>query len=135
MEENYSKIQIVFSGRRGFHIHVLDFDVRDWTRYDEKNPIKSHEVARFKYSKILASRCYGFNRAHFIVATDPMRVVTVPYSLNAKSGLICIHIGNRKRLEKLTVKEIVEKSLPTPYMLTLSLDEPRHPLMLVRAVK
>jgi DNA primase catalytic subunit len=30
--ENYSNLVVVFSGRRGFHIHVLDFDYRDWAR-------------------------------------------------------------------------------------------------------
>ena len=62
IEENYSKILVVFSGRRGFHIHVLDFNLRDWTYYNGRNPIKSHEVARFKYTKLLASICDGFNR-------------------------------------------------------------------------
>jgi DNA primase catalytic subunit len=112
MEENYSKIQIVFSGRRGFHIHVLDFDYRDWTRYDERNLIKSYEVARFKYSKHLASVCYGFNRPHFIVATDPMRVISLQYSLNGRSGLVCVPVGNRKSLEKLDIGSLVLKASP-----------------------
>ncbi len=30
---------------------VLDFDYRDWTRYNGKNPIKTQEAARFKFSK------------------------------------------------------------------------------------
>jgi len=33
--ENYSDLHVVFSGKKGFHIHVLDFDLRDWNRYDE----------------------------------------------------------------------------------------------------
>jgi DNA primase catalytic subunit len=41
IEENYKDIQIVFSGRRGFHIHVLDFNLRDWTYYNYRNPIES----------------------------------------------------------------------------------------------
>jgi DNA primase catalytic subunit len=52
-EENYSKINIVFSGHRGFHVHVWDFDLEDWTRYDVTNPVKSHEVARFLYTNHL----------------------------------------------------------------------------------
>jgi hypothetical protein len=50
IEENYSNIMIVFSGARGFHIHVLDFQVRGWTFYNEHDPVKSHEVARFRYT-------------------------------------------------------------------------------------
>jgi DNA primase catalytic subunit len=43
IKENYGDIRIVFSGKRGFHVHVRDFKVRDWTHYDSSNPIKSHE--------------------------------------------------------------------------------------------
>jgi DNA primase catalytic subunit len=40
LEQYYSDLSIVFSGRSGFHVHVHDFKVRDWTNYNEKNPIK-----------------------------------------------------------------------------------------------
>lgn len=110
--ENYSRVKVVFSGRRGFHIHVLDFDFRDWTQANYENPIKSHEAARFKYSLLLAKRCYGFNRAHFIVSTDPMRVVSLPGSLNASSGLICTFIGSRSDLEKTDIHTLLVNADP-----------------------
>jgi DNA primase catalytic subunit len=110
IEENYRDIQIVFSGRRGFHIHVLNFDFRDWTHYNPKNPIKSHEVARFKYTKNLSSCCYGFNRPHFIVATDPMRIISLPNSLNGESGLVCLPLGNRKSFEKLNIESLIQRA-------------------------
>jgi len=65
IEENYRDVHVVFSGRRGFHIHVLDFDMRDWTHYNDRNPLKSHEVARFKYTKHLKAACGDFDRCHF----------------------------------------------------------------------
>jgi len=80
---------------------VLDFDLRDWTYYNDRNPIRSHEVARFKYTKLLATQRYGFNRSHFTVAADLIRIVSLPYSLNADSGLICVPVGNRRSLENL----------------------------------
>jgi DNA primase catalytic subunit len=110
IEENYRNVQIVFSGRRGFHIHVLDFHLRDWTYYNPRNPIKSHAVARFKYTQLLAARCLGFDRSHFIVSVDPMRVITVPNSLNGHTGLVCIPLGNRQRLEQLTVEQICDRA-------------------------
>jgi hypothetical protein len=110
IEENYRDIQIVFSGRRGFHIHVLDFNFRDWTYYNPRNPIKSHEVARFKYTRSLAFTRYGFNRPHFILATDPMRIITLPYSLNGQSGLVCLPIGNRRDLERLCIESLVARA-------------------------
>jgi DNA primase catalytic subunit len=110
IEENYKDIQIVFSGRRGFHIHVLDFNLRDWTYYNDRNPIKSHEVARFKYTSHLAFSRYGFNRPHFIVSTDPMRIIAVPNSLNGISGLRCLPIGEQRALERLSIESLVERA-------------------------
>jgi DNA primase catalytic subunit len=110
IEENYTDIQIVFSGKRGFHIHVLDYDFRDWTRYNPHNPVKSHEVARFKYTKKLSSICHGFNRPHFIVAVDPMRIMSLPYILNGESGLVCLPLGNRRSFENLDIENLVIKA-------------------------
>ncbi len=112
IEEYYSNIAIVFSGRRGFHIHVLDFDFRDWTRYNERNPIKSHEAARFKFSKTIALETYVFDRHHFTLSVDPMRVVSVPNSLNAETGLKCLYIGRRKDLEKTTINSLLYDANP-----------------------
>ena len=89
IRENYNDIQIVFSGKRGFHIHVRDFNLRDWTHYDLRNPIKSHEVARYIYTLHLQTAIGKFNRYHFILSTDPMRVMTIPNTLNGKTGLVC----------------------------------------------
>jgi DNA primase catalytic subunit len=113
IEAYYSDIAIVFSGRRGFHIHVKDFDLVDWTYYDPRNPIKSHEVARLKITRLLKLQAYGFDRAHFLLSVDPMRVLAVPGSLNADCGLICTYIGDRQDLEKASVRDVVERSKPT----------------------
>ena len=53
VEQNYEGVEIVFSGKHGFHIHVKDWSVRDWTYFDERDPLKSHEVARRKYVEML----------------------------------------------------------------------------------
>jgi hypothetical protein len=58
------------------------------TYYNGRNLIRSHEVARPKYSKHLTDQCDGLNRSHFTVASDPMRIVSVPYSLKAASGVV-----------------------------------------------
>lgn len=116
IEEYYSKLAVVFSGKRGFHIHILDFQLRDWTYYDERNPVKSHDVARFKFSRVLASDSLAMDRYHFIVATDPMRVMTVPWSLNAETGLICTMIGGRKDLEATSVGTLIDRSKATCYI-------------------
>jgi hypothetical protein len=86
---------------------VLDFNFRDWTDYNERNPIKSHEVARYKFSKIISLDTYVFDRAHFILSVDPMRVISVPNSLNAETGLRCSYIGSRKDLENMTINSLL----------------------------
>jgi hypothetical protein len=110
IEEYYSDIAIVFSGRRGFHIHVLDFDARDWAAYNEHDPIKSHEAARFKFSRIIDLETYVFDRRHFILSVDPMRVVSVPNSLNAETGLKCLFIGGRRDLENTAINSLLHRS-------------------------
>ncbi len=112
IECHYSNIAIVFSGKSGFHVHVLDFNLRDWTRHHERNPIKSHEVARFKFTKTISLETYCFDRSHFIVSTDPMRVITVPSTLNGESGLVCTYIGDRKDLELQTAENIIANAMP-----------------------
>jgi DNA primase catalytic subunit len=115
IERYYSNIAVVFSGRRGFHIHVLDFKASDWARYDFRNPIRSHEAARFRFSRLLSLETYVFDEKHFTLSVDPMRIVTVPNSLNAETGLKCIYIGDRRDLEKLTISRIMEASKPNIY--------------------
>jgi hypothetical protein len=55
-----------------------------------------------------------FGRAHFTVIVDPMRVVTVPNTVNAKTGLICRFLGSPKDLEILTISEVLEMSKTFP---------------------
>jgi len=114
IEENYSNIMIVFSGARGFHIHVLDFKVGDWTFYNEHDPVKSHEVARFRYtlhlSRMLDTR---FDEPHFTLSVDPMRVISIPYSLNGSTMLICKPIGSRLDLERKSVTRILDEANPS----------------------
>ncbi len=110
IQENYSDIRIVFSGKRGFHIHVRDFEIRDWTPYDASNPIKSHEVARYIYTLHLQSAIGRFSRYHFILSTDPMRVMTIPNTLNGKTGLVCFEVGGPADFEELSLEKVVQKS-------------------------
>jgi hypothetical protein len=116
IEKYYQKLAIVFSGRMGFHVHVLDFNYHDWVGYREKDPIWCHHSARFKFTKLLQKQTHVFDRAHFTVSVDPMRVVTVPNTVNPKTGLVCRFIGSPKDLETLTISELVEasKTFPVP---------------------
>lgn len=107
--QKYTQIAVVFSGCAGFHVHVMDFDYHDWAPYREKDPIWCHSASRFKFTKLLQEQTHVFDRAHFTVSVDPMRVVTVPNTLNGKTGLTCSFIGSAKDLEKLTIPKLLEK--------------------------
>lgn len=115
IEENYSDVHVVFSGKRGFHIHVWDFDVRDWTHYNAGNPIKSHEVARFLYTRHVKAATGGFDDPHFRLSCDPMRVVTFPESLNGETGLICKYLGGPKEFERTSISDILWRSKASKY--------------------
>jgi hypothetical protein len=116
IRENYSDLRVVFSGRRGFHVHVLDFKVRDWTHYNEEDPIKSHEVARFLYTRYIKSALGEISKYHFILSTDPMRVMTVPGSLNGRTGKICFLVGDPLDFERLSLEEVIRKSDSRNYL-------------------
>jgi hypothetical protein len=110
LRENHRDIHVVFSGRKGFHVHVWDFDVTDWTRYDAGDPVKSHEVARLIYTRHIKGATGGFDDAHFKLAVDPMRVITFPGSLNGRSGLVCSYLGGPAEFERSSIDDIVSES-------------------------
>jgi hypothetical protein len=107
IQQYYRKIAIVFSGCAGFHVHVMDFDYYDWVHYHWNDPIWAHAAAR-KFTKLLQKQTHCFDRAHFTVSVDPMRVVTVPNTINGKTGLVCRFIGTPKDLELLTIDEVLD---------------------------
>lgn len=118
VNENHSQIKVVFSGRRGFHVHVHDFETSDWTRYDEKNPIKSHEVARFRYTSQLEKKVpKAFTGAHFILSCDPMRVITMPESLNGATGLVCAYLGEMREFRTLKINNILAQARKAKHIL------------------
>ena len=110
IKQYYSKMAIIFSGCQGFHVHVMDFDYRDWVGYREEDPIWCHHASQFKFTRLLQKQAHVFDRIHFTVSVDPMRVVTVPNTLNGKTGLICKFLGTPKDLEALTIPEVIEMS-------------------------
>jgi DNA primase catalytic subunit len=110
IRQYYREMAVVFSRCQGFHVHVLDFDYHDWVPYRERDQIWCHQAARFKFTRLLQKQAHVFDRVHFTVSVDPMRVVTVPNTINGKTGLICRFIGSPKDLEKLTITQVIGMS-------------------------
>jgi hypothetical protein len=107
----YTDIHLVFSGRDGFHIHVFDFKVRDWTYYDLGDSLKSHEIARIEFTKLLCKGCpKAFDKHHFVVSNDICRVVTFPESINVETGLTCSYLGSPDEFRSMGIDAIVDKA-------------------------
>jgi len=107
---NYEDILIIFSGKHGFHIHVRDFEVRDWTYYDSGNPLKSHEVARRIYVELLKQHVpQAFDIPHYILSCDVTRVMTLPETVNGETGLICSSYNPDQFRDK-SIKEIIAQA-------------------------
>ena len=112
VEENYSKYLAVFSGRKGFHV-LLPFSAEDWTHYRAKDPLKTQAAARFKYALYLKHRGVWFD---FKTSVDPLRVHSVPGSLNAETSLTVKPIGQRTDLEALSIGRILELANSTRFI-------------------
>jgi hypothetical protein len=83
---NHRDVQIVFSGRRGFHIHVLDFNYRDWAFPNPHNPVKAMAAARYKYaSKVLPGTVW--DTSHFIVSVARARFQPVMVTLSPRRAM------------------------------------------------
>jgi hypothetical protein len=114
IQKYYAKLAIIFGSCQGFHVHVMDFNYYDWVQYHWNDPTWAHHASRFKFTKLLQKQTHVFDRAHFTVSVDPMRVVTVPNTINGKTGLICRFIGTPKDLELLTISELLKISKAFP---------------------
>jgi len=98
--------------------------ITSWNEFPERTAIEPHYDATatnkdpgYLYNKTKdhinqirqARAC-----AHFTVSVDPMRVVTVPNTVNGKTGLICRFIGTPKDLELLGIAELLDMSKVFP---------------------
>lgn len=126
VKKYYSKVAVVFSGCAGFHVHVMDFNYWDWVQYHWHDPIWAHAAARHKFTRLLQKQTRVFDKAHFTVSVDPMRIVTVPNTVNGKTGLRCSFVGTPTDLELLSIPEMLERSkvFPVP-----SYPEPLDPFL------
>lgn len=101
----------MFSGSKGYHIHCRDFEVTDWTHYDAKNPLKSHEVARRRFIEAVKETCpKAFDSSHYVLSCEVTRVISFPESLNGETGLTCSYLGGPRDFERLTVDAIMIKA-------------------------
>ena len=119
IEDHYGDIHIVFNGKSGFNIHVLDFNVRDWTHYSIDYPRNSYETARHKFSKQLQKASPPvYDRQSFTSSTNIQGVTSFPDSLNGETGLICRYLGTPEDFREMEVEDIILKAKSNKYPAT-----------------
>ena len=116
----YTDMAIVFSGRRGYHLHVLDFRAGDWARPNPMDPFGFQAAARFKFLRLIEPTTHVFDHIHFTVSVDPLRVASVPGSVNGETGLVCSFVGSPSDLQRRSVVSVLRESAelmvaPIPY--------------------
>ncbi len=112
--ENHSRVRVVFSGWKGFHIYVLDFDERDWSRSED--PVYRLRDARRRYLSVLEAMGLRISPAHRVVSTDPTRIAALPWSLKAESGLVCADLGEGFGLDFLRPVDVLEMANPWRFL-------------------
>ncbi len=67
VQRYYNDVRVVSSGSKGYHINCLGYEVTDWTHYDSRNPLKSHEVATRRFTEVVKETCpNAFDESHYM---------------------------------------------------------------------
>ena len=106
----------------------MGFDYKRYVKPNPRDPIRVQASARFKYARSLVA--HAWDRTHFILSCDPLRVMTIPNTLNLETGPVCLQIGSPGVLENLDMRRLVEKASP----LSKALEEPYPASMLYQMV-
>ena len=101
LEENYSKIKMIYSGR-GFHLHVLDDDTKYLTR-DEKSTLAREYGKKYPIDEWVTS--------------GGIKLIRLPYSLHGMVSRICIplDIAEVKNFNPLTDLRVIPHFLKYDY--------------------
>lgn len=87
-ELGFKEYRIVFSGGRGYHIHVMDKGIQPWTRA-ERSEILDYVCPKVKFIDV-------------VVTHDVTRVIRLPGSLHVKSGMRSCLIDNLETFDPMT---------------------------------
>jgi DNA primase catalytic subunit len=85
----FEDFQAVYSGSKGFHLYVLDFDIRDFVKEIEADPRKredQHPVAKAQFTEAAVKAGIAVDVA---VTLDPRRILRVPGTVHGKTLNLC----------------------------------------------
>lgn len=105
-EFDFACFSFVFSGRRGFHVYVFDFDPNKFSILSNNHHREQIEIdARKKIAKIVRAKGYDID---VNVSTDTRRIIRLPSTLHGETALKCMSIGSNLRdIERFEIQSCV----------------------------
>jgi len=105
-ELGFADFSFVFSGRRGFHVYVFDFDPNKFSNLLNDQYREQIEIdARKKIAEIVRAKRYDVD---VNVSSDTRRIIRLPSTLHGETALKCTFIGsNTSDLERFEIRSCI----------------------------
>ena len=106
-EWGFTEFKAVYSGSKGFHLYVLDFDIKDFVPAVEADPRKredQHPVVKARFTDAAVKAGIAVDVA---VTLDPRRILRVPGSVHGKTLNLC------EPVELARVESFVPRKIPS----------------------
>jgi DNA primase catalytic subunit len=103
----FEDFRAVYSGSKGFHLYVEDFDIRDFVAALEADPRKredQHPVVKAKFTEAALKAGIAVDVA---VTLDPRRILRVPGTVHGKTLNLC------EVVEVARVETFVPRQIPS----------------------
>lgn len=103
----FEEFRAVFSGSKGFHLYVEDFDIRDFVTDVEADPRKredQHPVVKARFTEAAVKAGIAVDVA---VTLDPRRILRVPGTVHGKTLNLC------EEVELARVETFVPRQIPS----------------------
>lgn len=104
-EWGFEEFKAVYSGSKGFHLYVLDFELRDFVKQVEADPRKredQHPVVKAKFTEAAVKAGIAVDVA---VTLDPRRILRVPGTVHGKTLNLC-EVVELTRVESFLPRQI-----------------------------
>jgi DNA primase catalytic subunit len=101
----FEKFRAVYSGSKGFHLYVEDFDIRDFVSAVEADPRKredQHPLVKAGFTQAAVKAGIAVDVA---VTLDPRRILRVPGSVHGKTLNLC-EVVDLTRVESFVPRQI-----------------------------
>jgi len=106
-ELSLTDFKCVFTGRKGFHIYVFDYETRFLEEWNSNLEMREEFEKRKREEIVLFLRKHGV-KFDFNVTLDVKRIIRLPNTLHGETGLLCKRIGKtEKDIERFKMSEAI----------------------------